>query len=86
MGEGFFPHFVRRNNAEMPACVRKKRASSNLGAGKFAILSPIFEVLYLHFQACRFCFRPIDNLESDKMNNYILDNEAHAYRGLSEVT
>lgn len=56
MGEGFFPHFVRRNNADIAACVRKKRACNNLGAGKFANLSPIFEVLYLQFPTKRLCF------------------------------
>jgi hypothetical protein len=67
MGEGFFPHFVRRNNAEMPTCVRKKRACSNLGAGKLASLSPIVEVLYLHFPAPRFRISTM-NLKSNKMN------------------
>lgn len=53
MGDDFFPHLVRRNSADTAACVRKKNACSNLGAGKFVSLSPNFEVLYLYFPSSR---------------------------------
>lgn len=57
IGDGFFPHFVRRNNAAMSACVMKNKPWSNLGAGKLANLSPIFEVLYLHFLHTNFTLK-----------------------------
>jgi len=65
MGEGFFPHFVRRNSADMAACVRRKKACSNLGAGKFLSLAPSVEVLYLHFPASSFRFNTMNHLEPD---------------------